>query len=334
MTDSRFPYGVFPLDDVFRTRYLTDYSKASCYPLSDVLPHHHPLLSRLEGSYPLPDRLAPWWPDCVAQIEHPALRALLSTLSPQEFREGAVAPLRWKQFRQTLSESEREIMPNSPKLAPMLECTDYTSWFAWRGPKDTSAQLNLLITSSPLYALYLSNGADWKSCQHFQSGEFNSCLVGNFYDTGVAMVMVLAPQTNIWESGAVLARTTIRVFANQGYPCIGVGQTYHNNNTLAFVLLSQLAALLDQQRLSWGFLCGVNAFSHARNGCLGANLKLRSNNAESITLKSEPFWLPSGWAIPYVDGGEHTWEMISPASHRLRATLQLMKPPASVACAV
>ncbi len=333
MTDIMFPYGTFPLDDLFRTRYAMDYSKASFYPLPEVLPYHHPLFSRLEGRSALPDRPSPWWPDCVEQIGHPALRALLAPVSGQEFREGVIEASRWKQFRQKLSECDRETLPSSPKLAPMLECTDYASLFTWRGAKDTPALLDLLITACPLHALYMSNGPDWKSCQHFRTGEYNVCLVGNFYDTGVAAAMVLAPQANVWDSGAVLARTTLRVFVNEGHLCIGIGQTYHNNDTLAFLLLFQLAELLDRQQISWGFLSEINSFSYARNGYLGAELKQRSNCAESITLRSEPFWLPNGWATPYVDGGKHTWELVSPLSHRLQATLQLMPPRACAACA-
>ena len=243
MIDTVFPYGTVPLDTMFRARYLADYSEANVYSLLDVLPAPHPLLARLEGAYALHDRPAPWWPECVAQIEPPGLRALLATVSRQEFREGTIEPARWKQFRQALSEHERATLPGSPKLASLLEHTGWSYAFNQRGPKDTPAHLDLLISCSPLHALYMSNGDNWTSCQHFDDGAYNEHLPGNFYDTGVATVMVLAPHTNVWDRGAVLARTTLRVFANQTSPFIGTGQTYHNNDTLALGLLCQLADL-------------------------------------------------------------------------------------------
>ncbi|HEU5382549.1 MAG TPA: hypothetical protein VFV38_44645, partial [Ktedonobacteraceae bacterium] len=147
MIDSFFPYGTFPLDKMFQERYNTDYSHASHYPLADTLPFHHPLLKRLEGTYSLPDRPAPWWPACVAEVD-PVLREVLSTVSAREFREGCIEALRWKQFRQSLSEEQRRMVPQSPKLAPMLEQTDWLYAFQQRGASDTPAQLNLVISTS------------------------------------------------------------------------------------------------------------------------------------------------------------------------------------------
>ena len=326
MIEMPFPYGVFPVEDTFRLRYTTDYSQAPRYPLPAILPQHHPLLQLLEGTYPLDDQPAPWWPSCVAEVD-PRLRMMFSTISTREFRDGCLDASRWKQFRQTLpSYHEREVFPMSPKLAPLLENTTWCLPFTQRGASDTPAHLRLLLSCSPLSALYLSNGHQWKSCQHFRTGEYNECLVGNFYDTGVATAMVLAPQTNVWDEGAVLARTTLRVFGDQGRSWIAIGQTYHNNETLALLLLCQLAALCDQHRLPWGFLANVNALTYCTRGYLGNGLQQRLSEPQ-IVVEGDPFWLPAGIVEPYVDSGRHIWEKRPDSSRRLRATLSPMQSP-------
>src|SRR5258707_2392894 len=221
MPEIQFPHGMFPVDAHFRELYTRDYSRAEEFPLPDELPLHHPLLRSLEGTYPLLDRLAPWWSACVAQVD-PVLRGILATVSAREFRDGCIEQVRWKQFRQSLTDEARARVPNSPKLAPMVERTTWSPVFTQRGPINTPEHLDLIISTSPLYALYMANGCDWDSCQHFQSGSVNYRLVGNFYDTGVATALVLAPHSTVWEEQTVLARTTLRVFEDQEGPRITI----------------------------------------------------------------------------------------------------------------
>ncbi|MGH2508624.1 MAG: hypothetical protein ACRDHZ_14665, partial [Ktedonobacteraceae bacterium] len=102
-----------------------------------------------------------------------------------------------------------------------------------------------MLLTQPLDFLYMSNSSEWHSCQHFRHGSANEHLPGNFYDTNVAVASVLLPQTHVEEDAAVLARTTLRVFSSQeGQTIIALGRTYHNDETLAYLLLSRLAALL------------------------------------------------------------------------------------------
>jgi len=155
-TEKMFPYGTFPVDSLFKDCYTQDYSRAQNYPLPDALPHHHPLLKRLEGVYPLYYSLPPWWHEQVAQVESVLLKPLLSSVSAQEFRAGCLDLARWKAFRESLSEEERRQLPTSPKLTIMVEETGWSARFWNRGPADTADRFNLVISTRPLDFLYMS----------------------------------------------------------------------------------------------------------------------------------------------------------------------------------
>lgn len=329
-TDVVFPYGTFPVDPLFRAYYERDYSCASTYPLPDRLPYHHPLLRSLEGTYPLTYTLPPWWQDCVAQVWLEQLKPLLATISAQEFREGCIAQSRWKAFREGLPEVERRQLPSSPKIAGLIGATTWLWYFEKRGPATTPDQLILSISTNPLDFLYMSNGQDWRSCLHFRLGSENHHLPGNFYDTNVAIATVLAPTTCIRDEGAVLARTTLRLFLHQGQPMVAIGRTYHNNETVALLLLRRLADLFDARQLSWGFIVGVNATNYSEEGVLGPELFQRLKS--TILVDSEPFFLPRDWHVPYVDGEGHYWDRDYECEcedyHRLwlSATVKPMRP--------
>lgn len=303
--DIVFPYGTFPVDEAFRGRYIQDYSEASRYPLPTHFPAHHPLLTQLEGTYPLEQALPPWWPACVSQVSPEVLRPLLSSISGHEFRTGCIEQARWKAFRDALSHEQRREFPSSPKIAALVEHTGWASYFGSRGPTDTPDQLSVVISTHPRDFLYMSNGHEWHSCQHFFNGSENHHLPGNFYDTGVAVVMVLVPNTNVETEASVLVRTTLRVFPSPGNTLVIIGRTYHNNETLAVLLLYKLAEIFDTQKLCWGFMLDVNARSYCQEGFLGPALAERLKL--SVSVDSEPVWLPRGWYPPYVDGGEVAW---------------------------
>lgn len=330
MTDSFFPYGTFPPDDMFRERYTQDYSRASRYPLPERLPYHHPLLRRLEGTYPFNDALPPWWGECVAQVKQPLARPLLAALSVREFRQGCLEQSQWKALRDRLSEEERRRLPTSPKIAALIAETGWSQHFLDRGPVETPAQLSLVISTHPRDFLYMSNGREWRSCQHFYDGCENQRLPGNFYDTGIAIAMVLALHTSVEKREAVLARTTLRVFPFQGRTVVAIGRTYHNNTTLAFLLLYQLAHLFDRSHLPWGFLVGVNSLTYCEDGSLGTALCERLD--QEMDVQSEPYWLPHMWYEPYVDGGDREWERDGESTcgeydrTQLNATVMLMHP--------
>src|SRR5579875_2186389 len=336
-TDTPFPYGTFPVDPEFSTYYTQDFSDARFHPLPDHLPSHHPLLRSLEETYPFNDALPPWWPTCVSQVEPEWLRPLLASVSIREFRTGCIEQARWKAFRQSLSEEQRHALPSSPKIAAFVERTDWRLFFWDRGPEDTPDQLRLVISTRPLDFLYMSNGREWRSCQHFKNGCENYRLPGNFYDTNVAVAMVLPLNANVRDEASVLVRTTLRVFPWQRQTFVVIGRTYHNNETLALLLLDRLAHLFDARELSWGFIAEVNALSYCQNGFLGPELRCRVD--QEIFVESEPCWFPESWDVPYVDGGSkewiHDWGEERDGYYRMRlgATIKLMRsltpPPVS-----
>jgi hypothetical protein len=301
-----FPYGTFAPEAEFREQYALDYTRAHFYPLPDRLPSHHPLLQRLTGVYPLSYALPPWWQSCLETIRRPELRHLLSGVSPAEFRAGCVEATRWKTFREGLSPEERHQVPSSPRIAGLLENSEWAYQFKERGAVEAPEQLKLIISTHPRDFLYMSNGRDWRSCQHFHNGQENHRLPGNFYDTGVAIAMLLAADTRVEDEHAVLARTTLRVLRSAGHTVVGLGRTYHNHGTLALLLLARLSALLDNQYLSWGFLSETETLYMCQEGLLGPALRQRLDG--EVWAESEPFWLPEDWHPPYVDGGEHEWQ--------------------------
>jgi hypothetical protein len=325
-----FPYGTFPVDPAFSECYTQDYSRAQRYSLPDALPSHHPLLRQLEGVYPLHYSLPPWWHTRIAQMEPDSLKPLLATISTQEFRAGCFDQARWKAFRESLSEEERRCLPASPKITALLEGTDWAAHFWNRGPADTADRFNLVISTRPLDFLYMSNGREWRSCQHMWNGAENHHLPGNFYDTGVAVAMALLPNTTVTESASVLVRTTLRVFRYQEQTIIAIGRTYHNNETLAFLFLCQLARFFDSRQLCWGMMIDVNTLDYCREGFLGPELCQRLD--EQVFVEGEPCWFPQGWYVPYVDGGDRQWERDWEHDDdeyyctQLSATVRLMRP--------
>lgn len=338
-TPAPFPYGTVPVDPAFAACYTDAYSRASSYPLPDALPAHHPLLRDLEGTYPLTYTLPPWWPTCLTQITSTTLKPLLASVSPQEFREGCLEQARWKSFRETLSARERHELPASPKILALLaeagvERED-ADRFVMRGPVTTPEQLTLRISTQPLDFLYMANGQEWSSCQHWRTGQLNYLLPGNFFDTNVAIATVLATGTQVEDDASVLARTTIRVFRDGEQIVVALGRTYHNNTTLAFLLLRKLAEIFDQHHLTWGILTDINTLAYCQDGSLGADLAARCGQPASY-LDGETCWFPSNWYQPYVDGGDREWKWESGPQNgyysvHLTAAVKLMRPPATIA---
>ena len=322
-TSVRFPYGTYRVDEDCIERYDDDYEHADEYPLPTELPLHHPLLQALEGTTPVQDAPAPWWPDCVAQISPAFLRPLLLDATAQEFRDGCLAQQRWKQFKSSLSEEDALLLPKSPKLAPLAEQTTWSPWFSDRGPVETPADLDLVISTQPLHFLYMSNGAGWRSCQHHRNGGDNECLPGNFYDAGVAVAMLLPRGADVWEPGCVLARTTLRIFNRGESALLAIGRTYHNNMTLVLLLLSQLADMFDARQIPWGFISGMNSGAACWEGALGPTLQKRPR--ESVRLRATPYWLPYSWNRPYVEGGYHQWETTTDERQALAAEIDCLR---------
>lgn len=234
------------------------------------------------------------------------LQPLLSSISAHEFRTGCIEQARWKTFRESLASEPRHLLPASPKIAALVEQTAWTTSFANRGPVDTAESFSLVISTHPQDFLFMSNGRDWRSCQHFSTGCENHQLPGNFYDTNVAVALVLLPNTSVGEEESVLVRTTLRIFLHQEQPLVTIGRTYHNNETLALLLLCKLAEIFDIRGLSWGFICGINALAYCQDDFLGPALSQRLE--ANIQLGSVPFCLPRGWYTPYIDKGSHRWE--------------------------
>src|SRR5690348_12469324 len=116
----RAPYGTYDVGLETIKQYVAQApSLSNYYPLSEVLPLHHPLLQQLEGIYPVQDAPAPWWPLCVAQVD-PLLQPLLAGVTAQEYRQGTITEERWRAFKQEHADSQQEQLPKSPRITPWL----------------------------------------------------------------------------------------------------------------------------------------------------------------------------------------------------------------------
>jgi hypothetical protein len=317
---SNFPYGTFVVPQAIRNQYRKA-SLSNAYPLPEVLPMHHPILQQLEGTYPAVDTLPPWWNDCVEQCD-PHVQSFLEGVTIREFRTGAADEQRWRSWKQELPESVRQALQGkytgyvlrSPKLLSLLPFAR-RELFEERGGKDTPEELDLIISFRPEHFLNMSNGNGWTSCQHLCYGSVRECLPTNWYDTGVAVAMLLPRGADIWEGadadrkGVVLARTTLRVFLDpqqEQHFLISIGRPYGNNPTLNALLLSRLISLFEEHPISWSVIQCVGSISMMQGGLMGKRYK------ESIYTKqfveAIAFWRPRGWFYPYVDTADGDWK--------------------------
>src|SRR5262249_4352287 len=155
----------------------------------------------------------------------------------REWRSGLLSEARWQSWK--MGSSAAKSLMRSPKLIALLPTSLEKEWFEERGPKDTPHDLDLIISFRPEHLLNMSNGDGWTSCQHLYEGSCNECLPAHWYDTGVAVALVVPRGADIWQgaertrNGVVLARTTLRVFFEHDHtPVIVIGRPYDNNKTV------------------------------------------------------------------------------------------------------
>jgi hypothetical protein len=312
ITTHQFPYGTFFVDSSVRHRY-NNAPLSRTYPLPDTLPMHHPLLQQLEGVYPVVDTLPPWWSTVVERCDL-ALKPLVQEVTIREWRSGVLDDKRWRAWKEQMSPQELDRLLNTsvgnsllhrPKLAALFSGVE-TYWFEGRGPKDTPQELDLVISFRPEYLLNMSNGRGWTNCQDLYEGNEHECLHGNWYDTGVAVALIVPRGADIWQGaerereGVVLARTILRVFHFDDHTLgVVIGGFCDNNKTLEVLLFSRLLSLFQDQGLSWG---SMYCLTRLQQSCFIGSLREEEQELHSIA-----FWRPSGVGLPYIDDTSR-WE--------------------------
>jgi hypothetical protein len=265
------------------------------YSLPPDLPCRYPLLQRLEGTLPVEDDVPLWWNDCVNALvnECPPLESLLRPLSREEFRRGAIDRQRWNKWRkaenQLMAEQLMAYCPwhKGPSLYWILYETLLTEqrqlWLErWncRGSKDIPHDLNLVISANPEWWLNMSNGHGWYTCMG-NGDDRDPRIIGNWYDTGVLLVALVARGSDCWTPDSLIARTTLRVVwersslagedgalsVTPSTPYVVLGQMYHNDMTAACALLLHLAGHFEAQGLLWDALrepthCMLSVMAH------------------------------------------------------------------------
>ncbi len=324
----RVPFGLSQVEnykEVCRSYAAAIPDLAKEAPLPRALPARHPALAQLEGRYAVQDRLPPWWDGCVDALTTtcPCLEPLLRPLSLEEFRSGSIDQQRWKRWRNAqcqLTEGQKPVacwQHRGPGLyrimAEVLPAQDRTLWldrFVRRGDKDTSLELELVITSDPAWWLNMSNGRGWFSCMG-SGADRNPRITGNWYDTGAVLAALVARGADCWAPECLIARTTVRlvmddvpsVLEEPTIPSssslrVVLGQVYHNDLTSACNLLVRLAALFEQRGLPWGCIAGTTTAQFAQDGSLGALAIER----EAYTALGVPYWLPEATERPALEG--------------------------------
>jgi hypothetical protein len=332
--NANFPYGTFAVPQSVRVQYNNAYLSNE-YPLPEVLPMHHPVLQQLEGIYPVVDALPPWWNDYMKECD-PIIKSLLQEVNIREFRAGAIDQQRWQAWREQLPEPVRQALQvsscssilRSPKILSLLSFP-WREYFEERGDKDTPQALDLVISFRPEFFLNMSSGNGWKSCQHLYHGSVNACLPANWYDTGLAVAMLLPRGVDIWEGaasareGVVLARTTLRIFPDPRHEqhfLIAICRTYSNNPTLLVLLLSQLIALFEEHQCSWSVIDYGELQGIMETGLMGAHY--HEAIYTDTFVKGIPFWKPDSWSNPYVDSDEGYWDTAPHGSVSYKTSLR------------
>lgn len=319
MPTSHFPYGTFSLDPFVERQYQhAAPTLAHTFPLEPILPLHHPLLQNLEEICKVPDQPASWWSEHVASIlqddaEAP-LQPLLECLSAAEFRQGHIEEQRWRAWKHQTSSNgttlpaRSAMLFHSPKIFPLVADSRWERHFRDRGPSQTPSLFDLIISSKPDHWLTMANSNQWYSCMRLKAGEEIPRLLGNFYDTGVAVAMLVPSGMSVWEDNAVIARTTLRVVQDTTTRewLVVVGQTYHNNATAAALLIRQVLERLRRHQLAWGWITGTNTTSLLREGWVGSAYCPQEERLSKVY--GAPFWLPRQISFPYIDGRWHYWQ--------------------------
>ena len=334
---SQFPFGLSKVESYEDTclRYAAEAPMLSEKdPLPSSLPFRHPVLQRLEGTFPVQDAIPAWWQECVDALaqECPCIEPLLREMSREEFRRGSIEQARWKTWRalpcQHAGEQHavscwRQYGPSlhwiMEKVLPADE--QKKTWmdqFVSRGSKDVPQDLDLVLTSAPAWWLNMSNGRGWYSCMG--SGDNRDPrMLGNWYDTGVLLAALVQREADCWSPESLIARTTVRlVWDRYGFrdedgalpvlpPArrLAVGRVYHNDLTSAYNLLVQLAQLFEARGHGWGCIVGTNTAQYARSGLLGP---VRVEGAARRAL-GVVFWRPEDIEAPYLDGEAYYREL-------------------------
>lgn len=322
-----FPFGQYAVPDYDNlNRRYTEASPdlAQEYPLPSLLPLRHPALQSLLGTYPIPDRLPPWWSACRQSLIKgcPCIASLVHSLSREEFRHGTIDQQRWRTWRNVSCELPaasgscwREHGPSLywllHELLPAQQRQLWLERFGNRGEKETPADLDLVITAAPQWWLNMSNGRGWYSCMGKHSDR-DPRILGNWYDSGVALAALVVRGADCWTPDCLIARTTLRLVWDEtpswdetgalqmatSSPRVALGRTYHNDLTSACNLLAALAALFEQQHLTWGCIGGTNTAQYADGGLLGT-IDVADTPRDQYGV---PFWRPAIVDEPYLDG--------------------------------
>lgn len=289
-----YPYGVYQLPEQFRkSEEARKYTHS--YPMvSTPFPVKHPALRAIEGDFEVQKALPDWWAERVARVTG-NLQFLFMGITAKEYHAGQLDERRYKIFRAMVSEEDKKKLPQSPKLGGILETLPeiftfpYMRNFNSRGEKGGSTA-TAHVTWKPDEMFYMSNGAGWRSCQHYDDGGYQDQLRSAMFDTSRGIAYILTDgKTSINEPNSIIAR----VLLEAGYlasdpthkPYVMLDRSYGNDTSLQAALIDNLKPYFESK--------GVGFCVTRRNTSF--------TNFVATQFMGYPYFIPSTWNSPYND---------------------------------
>lgn len=249
-----FPFGTRPLQfrECGQAAY-NAYIRRMGVKVSEV-PIRHPILTQLDGDYPVKPILPSWWTDMLLNSKLDFYHKLvLGTITPEEYVDGKVAQQTIKALRAVVPNDIKKVVPASPSIAKWMDGLDssYVKAFNDRGtPGDERV---LRITSQPEDIFYMSNGLGWTSCQHWNGSSYAEQLLGTLYDHTVGMAVFIPKSKDVQmaslrgdHNGVLEARLLMRVVHIVGSvnPVIMLDRTYGTDSGIQKALRRHVCTLL------------------------------------------------------------------------------------------
>lgn len=255
-----FPFGTRPLQfrECGQAAY-NAYIRNVGVKVSEV-PVRHPILTQLDGDYPIKPTLPSWWEEMIQCSKLDLYRKLmLASVTPEQYVDGKISSQNLKVMRALLSNDEKKEVPSSPSIAKWMDGLDssYVKAFNDRGTSENERVLR--ITTQPEDIFYMSNGSGWSTCQHHTGGSYSEQVLGTLYDHTVAMAVFIPKSKDIQaapvrgeRNGVLEARVLLRVVHIVGdiNPIIMIDRVYGIDSGVQRALRHQICVVLSSMNIA------------------------------------------------------------------------------------
>jgi hypothetical protein len=307
------PFGSVIVDDAWKEKYGNIVRGSSLPSLKSrkSYPKKHPMIDAFSGHYSIPECLPDWWISMCESMnrsgsEHAYLSYQLMNVTAKEFISGQIDENVWKGFRQSMRSEARKKYPQSPKIGGILASIPDNDNLSRYNSRGSDTECELVISNKIEDMIYMSNGQNWTSCQHFLSGGYRNRLEGNLADPYSTIACVVKKGDDIQSfdvdnmnesgnpTGTIIARVVVRVVHSilDMEPMLYLDRPYGNNETCIRNMLCSIIALCKSKDID------CFASSHIKN-YIGYD---KVNN--SLPVFGYPIKLDDVRSHPYMDSLE------------------------------